>query len=224
MRGNVLFLILIAVALFAALSYAVTQSNKGGGDISKDKLRLTASQMIQYATHIEQAVTRLTVVNGCSDTQISFENPIEAGFVNPNAPADKRCHVFDENGGGISARKFPQELVVDGCAPWWCGIYNFTPGNSFQYVGTDGGAGGSSLDLAFSVYGVSEDLCREINKLLKLPNATTTMPSRGVYVQKFVGTYSYSDYPVTAWPSQRSGCFQWTTSTHHVFYHTLIAR
>lgn len=46
-RGNVLFLILLAVVLFAALNYAVTSSMSGGGkNASDERYRLLASQLI----------------------------------------------------------------------------------------------------------------------------------------------------------------------------------
>jgi hypothetical protein len=55
--GNVLFLILIAVALFAALSYAVTSSSRSSGaQIGADQARIMAAEIRQYASSIEQAI------------------------------------------------------------------------------------------------------------------------------------------------------------------------
>lgn len=57
--GNALFLILIAVALFAALSYVVTQSNRGGGDVTGEKAKLIAAQYLQKIQEIQTAAMRL---------------------------------------------------------------------------------------------------------------------------------------------------------------------
>tara|TARA_B100000686_G_scaffold332369_1_gene397038 strand:- start:1861 stop:2559 length:699 start_codon:yes stop_codon:yes gene_type:complete len=62
--GNALFLILIAVALFAALSYAVTNSERGGGGIDKEKATILASQMTQDISRVQSAIQRLKIIGG----------------------------------------------------------------------------------------------------------------------------------------------------------------
>ena len=61
--GNALFLILIAVALFAALSYAVTQSGRGGGSIDREQMSIDAALFIQQANQIQTLAQRLYTVN-----------------------------------------------------------------------------------------------------------------------------------------------------------------
>ena len=88
--GNILFLILIAVALFAALSFAITQSTRsGGGSATSEQIALDASQLMQLTSTYRSAITRMKISNGCVDTEISFFSPsydIFGGYVNASAP------------------------------------------------------------------------------------------------------------------------------------------
>ncbi len=102
-RGNALFLILIAVALFAALSYAVTQLGRGGsGGVEKEKANLAAALAEQCAGYVERGVNVLQLVNKCSADQISYELP---DGMNENSlnPSNTDCFVFNGNGAGLTA-------------------------------------------------------------------------------------------------------------------------
>ena len=60
--GNVLFMILIAVALFAALSYAVTSSSRSGGNnASRESLQIEGAQIAQYVTGIQNSIMRMKI-------------------------------------------------------------------------------------------------------------------------------------------------------------------
>ena len=104
-RGSVLFIILLAVALFAALSYAVTSSTRStGGDASKETNALNAAQMVQYTSVLDNQLMRMRISNNCDPSQISFENSLAyvssvSNYTNPSAPSNKTCHLFDPAGG-----------------------------------------------------------------------------------------------------------------------------
>lgn len=122
-QGNVLFLILIAVVLFAALSYAVSMSTRGTQkDAGAEKIQVTGAALIQYATSVENAITRLRAANMCAETDISFATPIYetlgGAVANPDAkfsttPPQRRCHVFDANGGQAIAITF-NDIAIQG--------------------------------------------------------------------------------------------------------------
>jgi hypothetical protein len=96
-HGNVLFLILIAVALFAALSYAITQSNPTEGASAGREANLVAgAAVIQYSADIATAITRM-ILGGVSADDLDMVSPGEASFNTPPFTAK----VFHPNGGGV---------------------------------------------------------------------------------------------------------------------------
>lgn len=93
-KGNVLFLILIAVALFAALSFAVVQSSQGGNSSGEEEAKIEQAIIDGYSAAINGGEMRLRLINKC--TSIDYTPP--AGW----GSEDKTCHMFHPDGGMVA--------------------------------------------------------------------------------------------------------------------------
>lgn len=174
--GNVLFLILIAVALFAALSYAVTSSSRGGSSDRSEKYYSTLAQYQQYASLVSDTLKRLNIINGCTVEQFSFEseywkgNNQRANDDNPNAPEDGTCHVFAPEGGNLNMLILPNDDNLYTAS-------SVGNNDSFFYfhetrIGSGAGVYGSDLaDIVFHVGYLRDDFCRAINRQLHNENS-----------------------------------------------------
>ena len=136
--GNVFILILLGVFLFGALMYSFSRSaNQGAGNLSKQQAKIAAQEILNYARLVEGAVDRVRR-NGCSESEISFENDVVTGYTNPNAPTDKSCHIFDDEGGKVSyPANLNQWLEKSYSAELGYNEYVFNSGNFRPGVGID---------------------------------------------------------------------------------------
>ncbi len=224
-KGNALFLILIAVALFAALSYALTQSGRGGGSTDKETETLDAARLVQYAGAVERGIQRMRILNGTQDTDISFHDN-GWGFTGyqHGSPQPDENRVFQTDGGGVTWQDFSD-----------VGILKYNGVNSVNGVGAcDDNSSSACKDLMMVVILSSESMCQQINKSLFGNTAYvsedfttgTTSPSNTI----FNGTYGTSTADSTALIDAslngvRTACVQDSgTATKFIFYHVLLAR
>ncbi len=234
-NGNVLFLILIAVALFAALSYAVTQSSRSGGDANREQSLLNSAQITQYPTSIKTAALRM-MIDGMSVDKIFYTPPANFG-----TSSDQ--YIFHPTGGGAVYQEVPSNLMaVAKPGLWIVNAEMFIP-----EIGT------ANADMIAYLPGISLDLCRKINNELGLfPSATPPgTPTAFAADQKAVYSKSMSDYdtrgttgagagtitvdnlindasPVTFhanYAGKSFGCFQnGGGSGEYVYYHVIVER
>ncbi len=162
--GNVLFLILIATALFAALSFAVTSvsRNEAGTGGGEESALLNSSSLIQYAASLRGATMQM-IING-----------IDAGDLEFNAPADldncsqpEAC-VFHTRGGAAVYQATLPAAMANGQQGQWYISGDF----EVEFVGSsEAGSFGGNEIIAF-LPGISQSVCERFNKRLGI----TTMP------------------------------------------------
>lgn len=228
-QGNVLFLILIAVALFAALSYAVTQSTRsGGGDAGKETNLVNSSQLTQYPAGVRTALVRMIIGGKAVDTPITFNSPSDFGSI---TVAD---NVFHPTGGGATYMRAPSDVMLStGVNP--SGTWYFNANFEIPKIGTDG-AGGNDV-IAF-LPGITLSVCNQLNTkygITTLPvwnpaeaNITASIVEGGASPEDFpataMATFTAVSPSATALDGQPFGCFQDSSTSAYIYYHTLIER
>lgn len=224
-RGNVLFLVLIVAALFAALSYAVTQSSDGSGSsIDYERNEILASDILKYSKTLERGVNTI-LSNGHSENDISFAHDDLTGYGTYGDSPE--TEVFNPQGGGVTLRTFPQASSNE-----WI----FTGGNVIEQVGgfiTWPACDARCAELTVLLPGISEELCLQINDLAGVENPFGTPPAdtHNYNSTKFTGTFTrgnlIGDHTDASNPlnNNRTACFDRDgNGTVYVFYHVLYAR
>ncbi len=238
-RGNVLFLILIAVALFAALSYAVTQSSRTGGGASDGESNLISSaQITQYPASVRTAIVRM-IINGVATNQLEFNPPTDFGTLTQD-----RFGVFHPTGGAATRVTAPPDVMADGLQGTWV----FTSDFGISNIGTTDVTNTSNDIIAFLV-GVTEPVCQRLNTGLGIVITTDAdtdgVPDAGIVIANIPVVADEMDNgnagvgPAAAGASKRLlndfvgqpfGCADFDATTNQaddsdlVYFHVLVER
>jgi hypothetical protein len=203
-RGNALFLILIAVVLFAALSYAITQSNRSSGNASNETNLIASSTVTQYPAAIRTGITRM-MLRGAGVSDLLF-NP-------PSAYVGTTYEVFHPSGGGVVYQNVDPNTVesviptgTNATQNWY-----FPKAKVVTDIGTTTG------DVVAILTRVKTGICNQINQQL---TGSTTIPASGMTEANLVAS------PGTALSGagidgQPFLCVS-TTDQGNAYYHVLV--
>lgn len=213
-EGNVLFLILIAVALFAALSYAVTQSSRSGsGNANKEQASINAAQLTQYPAGVRTAVIRM-VIGGTSVSSLQF-NPPSGNYAGLTANS---LGVFHPDGGGATYVQAPAGMMADGNPGTW----HFNAEFAIADIGT------TSRDYIAFLPGITEAVCDRVNEDLNISGDTIigTGDVTALFTTDMHNGYTpggpstlIGDSDSPGLKGQPFGCL--TDDTTHIYYHLL---
>jgi hypothetical protein len=191
-RGNALFLILIAVVLFAALSFAITQSNRSTGSSAGEETNtVSGSNVTQYASAIRTGVTRM-LVKGVVLEDIKFDTPSDAGYTTSTTE-----QVFHPQGGAVVFQA-PDPNITDAGSKW---VYFLAP---VKDMGT------SSNDAVAVLTKIRRGVCQQINRQVTgstaIPTLATTIAASALDALVYA-TPSANTFDFGSTPNRPYGCF-----------------
>lgn len=219
-RGSVLFYILIAVVLFAALSYTVGGMMRGGDAtmITEERSKLLAGEILDYARSIRQAIQHMKISNGCQDTDFRFINNITAGY---GASVDTACDVFSPSGGDVNYIAPNNDY---GAGTEWIFSGNIAVNDLGDAI--------TEPELAMILPNINPNICQEINNNIGLSTTPNPLPGlSSLTMTKFTGAFLFQDHlggalanHSTQHDGQRVFCFEETDTGDFFFIQVLLPR
>ena len=237
--GNVRFLILIAIALFAALALAVMQSSLSESDEATNARNLiSTTEVTQFPASVRRGIVRLMADHNISAAQLEFNPPPEFSSLTANKKGKHALGVFDADGGGGVVYQQPSgNVMANGSSGTWYFNANF----SIPNIGNE--------MIAF-LPGLKKQVCQKINGQLGIvPNPVPVVPGAAKDYEKtqgpafpgdgtlelfsaaptpgkpLVSTTTIGTPPVSVLSGQPFGCFVTDDNPPvYVYYHSLVER
>lgn len=209
-RGNMLFYILIAVVLFAAVSFAAMRMMSGSGDAgAKETAKLGAQSILEYVQKAKITVQDMKL-NGVETTNLSFLKDGDAGYT--TAPHTNK--VFHPDGGGLPVMQMSRVVTGETYTPV-SGVYMVL--NAFEGNGT------AADDVVISFRGLRKAVCEELNRQL---NNSTTIPATGInshYGLFITGSNDMTTIRCASCEGRPSMCVTQSGQTLYTFYTVIDA-
>lgn len=215
--GNAFIYILIAVVLFAALSFIMArqEDSREAQVLSPESAKLMATQLINSATQIKGAVDQMLFAGTVAD-ELDFVKPGAAGYDAPDV-VDNMHKVFHPDGGGVTLQGLPANAIdadADAAPAWYLGRYNsvaWTPSVTH--------------DVVLAAYGIDRQVCAAINQVLtgaaSIPQMTVA--TKDIFIDN--GSQTNADLMAVncgACVGQASLCVS-DSGGNYTFYNVLVA-
>lgn len=178
-RGNVLIYVLIAIALFAALSFTLSRQTDTGeaGTLDEERAGLVATQLISYATQAKSSYDQMEFSGSVPSSapagtsfadMIDFTRPDDPSGFNDATVANNIYKIYHPEGGGLIRGTLPDNAVdssnIGAGLPdpgWYMGRF------------TDIDWSVPDPDITLVAYGISSLVCASINDK---QNGSSTIP------------------------------------------------
>lgn len=202
--GNALWIVLLSIVLLTALTLAVTRSSDRTEQTgSVERSRISASEIMRWTKGLEQAVTQMRL-RGLPENDVSFEVSFLSGYSNGNCTGSD-CLVFDRAGGG---QAYKQPGNINDGTDWI-----ITGGNAVSGVGT------AAADLIIILPNVSEDTCKQINRLTGAPAAPA---DASVDFTPYTGSFDASPDDIDTVSGAKAACVDNSGGTYDRFYYQVL--